>query len=59
MEPEDYLEKAYKIAKDEIREENFRKEVDAIKGRMRCNRPFWQRIFPWKIKIERIYDHRE
>ncbi len=35
----------------ELADENFRKQVDAEKARLRERRskPFWQRLIPWKI----------
>lgn len=40
-------------AEQEIREENFRSAVEQHKAYLREYRSLWDRIFPWKITIER------
>lgn len=48
--PEDVIAQARK----EVTEERFRAAVEAEKVRIKTRRTFWQRIFPFKITIERI-----
>lgn len=43
-----------KIAKEEIQKEDFRKEVDKMKIKLKQKKTWRQILFPWKIKIERI-----
>lgn len=40
-------------AKLELQQERFKKAVEAEKERLRKHKPLWDRIFPWKITIER------
>jgi hypothetical protein len=40
-------------AKREILEEQYRLEVEAFKKKLRNKKSFWQKIFPWRIIIER------
>lgn len=40
-------------AQREVAEEDRRRQIDAIKTELRTYRPFWHRLFPWKITIER------
>ena len=42
-----------RLARDEIEEEDFVAAVDYEKERIRKHVPFWHRIFPWTITIER------
>ena len=42
-----------KTAQQELREEEFRRRVEAEKQKLRVKRPFWERILPFKIRIER------
>ena len=50
---EDIVNQAEREVADEIR----RIAVDKAKARLRAKaaRPWWARIFPWRIKIERRY----
>jgi len=52
MTPEDIVRQA----RDEIAAEDHRVAVDRMKVviRERSSRPLWRRLFPFKIKIERI-----
>jgi hypothetical protein len=45
---------AHKIAKREIAEEDFRELVDKEKLRLRTYKPWWEIVFPFKIRITRI-----
>jgi hypothetical protein len=40
-------------ARKELIEEAFRAGVEAEKARLLEYRPWWKRVFPWKITIER------
>ena len=42
------------LAMAEIEKERFRAAVEAEKARLRAARPWWQKLFPYRIKIERI-----
>lgn len=42
-----------KIAQDEVDEENMRAEIDKIKKQIREYKPFWHKLFPFKIIILR------
>lgn len=48
------VEQLRKKALAEIVEEDRRKEINRIKLEIRTRKPIWARIFPFKIKIERI-----
>jgi hypothetical protein len=37
----------------EIHDEDFRARVDAEKARRRNHVPWWHKVFPWKITIDR------
>jgi hypothetical protein len=43
-------------ARRELEEERYRQRVEETKNRLRAQagRPWWQRVFPWRIRIERI-----
>lgn len=43
-------------ARKEFDQDNFRAAVEAEKQRLRANaaRPWWAKLFPWRIKIERV-----
>lgn len=43
-------------AKQELRDEDFRRRVDKRKEEIRARRnlPWYKKLFPFKIKIERI-----
>jgi len=45
-------------AEKEIEHELFREAVEKEKRRLREYRPFWDRIFPWRIIIVRKKDVR-
>ena len=47
------LEHIKKIAQDEINEENLRAEIDKMKVKIRTYKPFWHKVFPFKIIILR------
>lgn len=48
-------EEFIKQAKRELAEERFRQKVEEVKARLR--RPWWVKLFPWKIIIvRRDYD---
>lgn len=38
-----------KQAEAEIREEQFRAAVELAKAKIRKRRPFWDRVFPWRV----------
>lgn len=40
-------------AERQIREENYRKEVEAAKVKLRSKRPLWHKLFPFVITITR------
>lgn len=40
-------------ARKEIAEEDYRKQVDAMKVVLRSKRSLWQKLFPFEIKITR------
>lgn len=42
-----------RVAREELRHERFRREVEETKDRLQQVRPLWHRVFPWRIKIER------
>lgn len=48
------LEEIKNQALKEIQEENFKKKVEEYKQYLRTKKPFWFKIFPFRIKIERI-----
>ncbi len=41
------------LAKKELQEELNREKINAIKNILRNKKSFWQKIFPFKITIER------
>jgi hypothetical protein len=41
------------VAKAEVQEERFRAAVEAEKTRLRQHRPWWERLLPFVIRIER------
>jgi hypothetical protein len=49
------IQQAYERAKAEIEQENYLKEVERFKIQLReqSKKSIWQKLFPWKIKIER------
>jgi len=47
----DDLSEIKKQAELEVREELFRKRVEAYKTKIRNRRTVWDRVFPWKIII--------
>lgn len=49
MSPKEIEAQAFK----EIAEEKFRQAVDVRKEQLRKHRTLWERLFPWKITIER------
>ena len=49
-------EEVLKKAKAEIAEEDFRAAVNLEKARLR--RPWWIRLFPWKIRLSLIIERR-
>lgn len=49
MDPKEII----KRAQAELEEESFRAAVEREKERLRNKRPWWKRLFPFVIKIER------
>ena len=47
------ISEVQKAAQAEIEQEEFRRRVDEMKQKLREKRPFWERILPFKIRIER------
>lgn len=43
-----------KQAKKELEDENFRKAVDKRKEELKYYRPWYIRIFPWRLKIVKV-----
>ena len=48
------IEEITRVAKEELAREQFRARVEEAKIRLRARKSIWQKIFPFKIKIERI-----
>jgi hypothetical protein len=44
---------AFKLATDQIKQEDLDREVEEIKARLREHKPFWHTLFPWVITIKR------
>ena len=44
------------MAKKELLDEDFRKQVEREKERIKFRRNFWIRLFPWRLRIERRDD---
>ena len=40
-------------AEKELKEEKFREDVEEAKEKLRSKKSIWQKIFPYKFKIER------
>ena len=40
-------------ARSEVIKEEFRERVEAEKERLRTHRPWWHKVFPYRITIER------
>lgn len=49
MDPKSVLD----AARAEVEQENFRIAVDAEKRRLRTQQSWWDKLFPFTIKIER------
>lgn len=47
------IEEVKKQAEKEIKEEAFKRAVTAEKERLKTKVKFWDRVFPWTIKITR------
>ena len=47
------VDEARRLAAEELRAEQFKRAVAEEKERLRQRRPFWQRVFPFVIRIER------
>ena len=47
------IEEIKKKAYEELYEDRFREAVDKEKEKMLLHKPFWHRIFPWKILVIR------
>ena len=41
-------------AKKELQEEQFRAKVEEVKNRLRNKKPWYRKIFLYRIKLERI-----
>ena len=48
------IEEITRVAQEELAREQFRARVEEAKIRLRARKSIWQKIFPFKIKIERI-----
>ena len=49
----DISKEVERIAKKELKEEKFLKDVEIAKERLRLKKSIWQKLFPYKLKIER------
>jgi hypothetical protein len=47
------VKKIKTVAEQELKEEQFRELVEKEKNKIKNRCGFWQRIFPFKVKIER------
>lgn len=47
------LQQIKQQAKQEFKEEKMRAEIEKVKQKLREKKPFWQKIFPFKIVIVR------
>ncbi len=47
------LDRIEREAEEEIAQERRRERIDAVKARLRNKKPFWHKVFPWKITINR------
>ncbi len=45
------IEDVKKQAKEELKVESFRKQVEAYKEKLRNKKTIWDRIFPYKVII--------
>lgn len=45
------IEKVKQQAMFEIKEEDFRKEVEKVKQKIRSKCSFWDKVFPYKVLI--------
>ena len=49
------LEEVVKKAREEINEEKFREQVDKHKAKILAKKSLLSKIFPFRIKIERLH----
>ena len=52
LDPAGWAARVKRHAQDELKEERFREEVEALKAKLRQAR-WWHRVFPWQILIRR------
>lgn len=46
-----YAFEVLKAAHEELQDERFRKAVDELKEEINTHKPWYVRVFPWRIRI--------